>query len=38
MSDVVDTTLLTSAFVTLFVIMDPVGSVPILLTLTCGRS
>ena len=38
MSDVVDTTLLTSAFVTLFVIMDPVGTVPIFLSLTSGRS
>jgi multiple antibiotic resistance protein len=31
-----DTTLLTSAFVTLFVIMDPVGTVPIFLSLTGG--
>ena len=38
MSDLVDTTLLTSAFVTLFVIMDPVGTVPIFLSLTGGRS
>ena len=33
-----DVTLLTSAFVTLFVIMDPVGTVPIFLSLTAGRS
>ena len=38
MSDFVDTTLLASAFVTLFVIMDPVGTVPIFLSLTAGRS
>jgi multiple antibiotic resistance protein len=38
MSDLVDTTLLASAFVTLFVIMDPVGTVPIFLSLTAGRS
>jgi multiple antibiotic resistance protein len=38
MSDLVDTTLLASAFVTLFVIMDPVGTVPIFLSLTGGRS
>ena len=38
MSDLVDVTLLTSAFVTLFVIMDPVGTVPIFLSLTGGRS
>ena len=38
MSDLVDITLLTSAFVTLFVIMDPVGTVPIFLSLTGGRS
>jgi multiple antibiotic resistance protein len=30
--------MLTSAFVTLFVIMDPVGTVPIFLSLTAGRS
>ena len=29
---------MTSAFVTLFVIMDPVGTVPIFLSLTGGRS
>ncbi|MGI8523810.1 MAG: MarC family protein [Nocardioides sp.] len=34
----VDGTVLTSAFVTLFVIMDPVGTVPIFLSLTSGRS
>ena len=38
MSDFIDTTLLTEAFVTLFVIMDPVGTVPIFLSLTSGRS
>ena len=38
MSEFVDTTVLTSAFVTLFVIMDPVGTVPIFLSLTGGRS
>jgi multiple antibiotic resistance protein len=35
---VVDGAVLTSAFVTLFVIMDPVGTVPIFLSLTAGRS
>lgn len=30
--------LLVSAFVTLFVIMDPVGTIPIFLSLTAGRS
>jgi multiple antibiotic resistance protein len=34
----IDGTLLTSAFVTLFVIMDPVGTVPIFLSLTGGYS
>ena len=38
MSDLLDVTLMTSAFVTLFVIMDPVGTVPIFLSLTGGRS
>ena len=38
MSDLLDVTLMTSAFVTLFVIMDPVGTVPIFLSLTSGRS
>lgn len=32
------TTLLTEVFVTLFVIMDPVGTVPIFLSLTSGRA
>lgn len=36
--NVVDWTLLVEVFVTLFVIMDPVGTVPIFLTLTSGRS
>lgn len=35
---VIDTVLLVEVFVTLFVIMDPVGTVPIFLTLTHGRS
>jgi len=35
---VVDTVLLVEVFVTLFVIMDPVGTVPIFLSLTSGRS
>ena len=38
MSDVVTLTLLTEVFVTLFVIMDPVGTIPIFLSLTRGRS
>lgn len=33
-----NTTLLVEVFVTLFVIMDPVGTVPIFLSLTSGRS
>ncbi|TIC87389.1 MarC family protein [Nocardioides sp. GY 10113] len=35
---VIDVVLLTEVFVTLFVIMDPVGTVPIFLSLTAGRS
>jgi multiple antibiotic resistance protein len=35
---VVDGVLLVEVFVTLFVIMDPVGTVPIFLSLTAGRS
>ncbi|MEQ6902712.1 MarC family protein [Nocardioides sp. YIM 152588] len=35
---IVDWVLLTEVFVTLFVIMDPVGTVPIFLSLTAGRS
>ena len=38
MSDLVNLVLLTEVFVTLFVIMDPVGTVPIFLSLTSGRS
>lgn len=38
MSDVVDATLLAECFITLFVIMDPPGTVPIFLALTSGQS
>ena len=38
MAELVDTVLLIEVFVTLFVIMDPVGTVPIFLSLTGGRS
>jgi multiple antibiotic resistance protein len=38
MSDLVSVTLLTEVFVTLFVIMDPIGTIPIFLSLTRGRS
>lgn len=38
MSSVVDGVLLTEVFVTLFVIMDPVGTIPLFLSLTRGRS
>ena len=38
MSELVSLTLLTEVFVTLFVIMDPVGTIPIFLSLTRGRS
>ena len=38
MSSVVDVVLLTEVFVTLFVIMDPPGTIPIFLALTSGRS
>jgi len=34
----VNSTLFVSAFVTLFVIMDPIGTIPIFLSLTAGRS
>src|SRR6202007_2095433 len=34
----VNLTLFTSVFVTLFVIMDPVGTTPIFMSLTAGRS
>ena len=36
MGSILDGTLFTSAFVTLFVIMDPVGTVPLFLSLTGG--
>jgi multiple antibiotic resistance protein len=38
MSQLVTTTLLSEVFVTLFVIMDPVGTIPIFLSLTRGRA
>jgi multiple antibiotic resistance protein len=38
MSDLLAMTLMVEVFVTLFVIMDPVGTVPIFLSLTSGRS
>ena len=38
MNSVVSLTLATEVFVTLFVIMDPVGTIPIFLSLTRGRS
>lgn len=38
MSDLVELVLLTEVFVTLFVIMDPIGTIPIFLSLTRGRS
>lgn len=38
MNDVVDATLLAECFITLFVIMDPPGTVPIFLALTSGQS
>jgi multiple antibiotic resistance protein len=38
MSSIVSVTLLSEVFVTLFVIMDPVGTIPIFLSLTRGRS
>jgi multiple antibiotic resistance protein len=37
-SGIVDVTLLTEVFVTLFVIMDPIGTIPLFLALTRGRS
>ena len=37
-SAVVSLTLLTEVFVTLFVIMDPIGTIPLFLSLTRGRS
>jgi multiple antibiotic resistance protein len=38
MSDIVDFTLLGEAFITLFVIMDPPGAIPLFLSLTHGMS
>jgi multiple antibiotic resistance protein len=35
---VIDLVLMTEVFVTLFVIMDPVGTIPVFLALTSGRS
>ena len=37
MTDVVNTSLLASVFITLFVIMDPPGTIPLFLALTSGR-
>jgi multiple antibiotic resistance protein len=38
MSQVLDATLLAEVFITLFVIMDPPGTIPLFLSLTSGRS
>lgn len=38
MNDLISVALMTEVFVTLFVIMDPVGTIPIFLSLTRGRS
>jgi multiple antibiotic resistance protein len=38
MTHVLDVALLTEVFVTLFVIMDPPGTIPVFLSLTSGRS
>lgn len=38
MADILNLVLLTEVFVTLFVIMDPIGTIPIFLSLTSGRS
>ena len=38
MSSILSVTLLTEVFVTLFVIMDPIGTIPLFLSLTRGRS
>ena len=38
MKDILDVVLLTEVFVTLFVIMDPPGTIPVFLSLTSGRS
>lgn len=38
MSEILNTVLLVEVFVTLFVIMDPVGTIPIFLSLTSGRA
>ncbi|HSS68374.1 MAG TPA: MarC family protein [Nocardioidaceae bacterium] len=38
MSDVLDLTLMGESFITLFVIMDPPGAIPLFLSLTQGRS
>ncbi|MFS3130804.1 MarC family protein [Nocardioides sp. Bht2] len=38
MNEVIQLTMLTEVFVTLFVIMDPPGTIPVFLSLTAGRS
>lgn len=38
MNELIHLTLLTEVFVTLFVIMDPPGTIPVFLSLTAGRS
>jgi multiple antibiotic resistance protein len=38
MSSVINTTLFLELFITLFVIMDPLGTIPLFLSLTSGRS
>ena len=38
MNDVINLSLLSSVFVTLFVIMDPPGTVPVFISLTAGQS
>ncbi len=38
MNDIINLSLLSSVFVTLFVIMDPPGTVPVFISLTAGQS